>query len=439
MDGLCYRQVNEEYADDYRQLIDSGLYQALSSKNWLIGHSEVEQGPIGGPGHLKTLLPRQLPFISYPAEWSPDQLKDAALLTLGILRAAISRGMILKDASPTNIQFADGRPLFIDSLSFERYDASRPWVAYRQFCECFLYPLLLHHYHHQGVHKILAAYPEGIAASTTLPQLPLKSRLRPGIWLHVVLPARIRQGDGDAARLPPFDEKKLLLVVDNLESTIQKLRTDAPGEGSWRRYYSETILSSSYLAEKEKIFREMLGSIGFSSALDLGANDGHFSKILAERKALVIAADSDWACIGNLYRWCRDTGTSIYPLCIDIADPTPASGFGHAERSSFTERAESDLVIALALIHHLVLTRNIPFHMLAGYIARLTRAHLIVEFVAATDEKAILLTRNKPGFHKPYNANAFEQEFGRYFTIIRRTPIPGTERILYLMRKKEGQ
>jgi SAM-dependent methyltransferase len=196
-------------------------------------------------------------------------------------------------------------------------------------------------------------------------------------------------------------------------------------------------MSQAYLQGKEKLFREMVAAIDFGSALDLGANDGYFSKILAEKKARVIAVDDQWTCVGTLYRAAAaGPDGDIYPLCVDITDPTPASGFAHAERSSFSERAQCDLVVALAVVHHLVLTRNIPFGLLADYLALLARQWLIIEFVPLSDEKASALVRDKPGFHKPYDAAGFEEQFGSLFAIERKEVIPGTERVLYLMRKK---
>jgi len=430
-----YRQVNTSYAGNYRQLMDAGLYTALTKKKWMIPHTELDENLTGHPDCFKTLLPQQLPFISYPVEWSPAQLMDAALLTLAILRESVDHDMILKDASPLNIQFVEGRALFIDTLSFERYDGSRPWVAYRQFCECFLYPLYLHHYHRQGTHRTLLAWPEGIPAAETLSLLPGRSRFRLSTWLHVSLPARIRERNSGDPKDLSFDKHKLRLLIDNLETAIRHLDIAPRKAGGWSVYYSDSILTQSYLQEKEKLFREMLAALSFASALDLGTNDGYFAKILAEKKAMVIAADSDWACISTLYR--SAAGSSLYPLCVDIADPTPASGFDNVERTAFTTRAQSDLVTALALLHHLVLSKNIPFGMLADYFATLTRCFLIVEFIPATDEKAVLLTRNKSFFHTPYDVSSFEAQFSRRFAIERRSPIPGTERLLYLMRKKE--
>ncbi len=177
LEGIHYRQVNRVYAEDYELLMHSGLYRKLTEKGLLITHTEIGECLTGSPEGYKTLLPQQIATISYSCEWAPAQLKDAALLTLDILDIAMGHGMILKDATPLNTQFRDGRPLFIDTLSFEKYDAAKPWVAYRQFCECFLFPLYLHHYLGTGIGPWLRGYPEGVPAALTASLLPWRSRL----------------------------------------------------------------------------------------------------------------------------------------------------------------------------------------------------------------------------------------------------------------------
>jgi hypothetical protein len=443
--GLYYRQVNRSYAADYEWLFQSGLYKTLTEKGLLIPHSEVEaeEDLPGYPGSLpgqsdryKILLPQQLSVISYPGEWSPSQLKDAARLTLQVMHIALEHGMILKDATPLNIQFREGSPLFIDTLSFEKYDPSLPWVAYRQFCECFLYPLYLQHYLATGIHKILSAWPEGIPAAVTARLLPLKSRFRSGVWLHVLLPGKVRNDRLPGDRPLSFNKNKLLHLTSHLRDSIEGLNTSHTNPSTWNNYYRETIISPSYLAAKDTLFRSFTGDIDFRSALDLGANDGYFSKILAEKEASVIAVDSDWQCINNLYQFTRQhPGMDILPLCVDIADPTPATGFNNAERASFTDRMPADLVVALALLHHLALGRNLPLSKIAAYLATLTRTWLILEFIPLTDPKARDLIRNRKDFSTPYEKTVMEAEFEQYFVIERQVSIPGTERTLYRMKK----
>ena len=434
--GLYYRQVNRSYQADYDELLRSGLYRKLTEKGLLVPHTEVDNNLTEHPDRYKILLPEQIPYISYPDEWSPSQLKDAASLTLQILHIALDHGMILKDASPLNIQFRGGKALFIDTLSFEKYDPALPWVAYRQFCECFLFPLLLHHYLSTGIDRIASAWPEGIPATVTARLLPWKSRLRLGVWLHVLLPASIRKDSLPGNRNLSFDKTKLLHLTGNLGNILARLKTDTAGPSAWNNYYQHTIMSQTYLTAKEQLFREFTGDIGFQSAIDLGSNDGYFTKILAEKGVPVIAIDSDWPCIDNLYRYTRQQpGKDILPLRIDIADPTPARGFNNNERSSFISRTSADLVVALALLHHLTWGRNIPLPEIAAWLSMLTGAWLILEFVPRTDPKVIELLGNRRSPLPDYDAAVLEAQFSRYFSIDKQSPIAGTERVLYRMRK----
>jgi len=441
--GCWYRQVNVSYQEQYRLLMDSGLYTKLREKELLIAHEELQQNLTGEPHWFLTLKPEQLSFIAYPEEWSPAQLRDAALCTLTILQSAIGHAMILKDATPRNIQFLRGKPLLIDTLSFERYDPTQPWIAYRQFCECFLYPLLLHHYRARGTHKTLIAWPEGIPAQLVTDSLPRRSRLRMSTWLHVLLPARMARTRAKPAEhgperpAPAFSQEKLLRLIDHLNTVIHTLDLRTAAAEGWSNYYEQTILSAAYLHEKERLFRDYIEPLSFHSVLDLGANNGHFSRIMAEKTQRVIAVDADWACIQQLYVFAREHSiTSIYPLCVDLANPTPASGFHHREKTSFTERAASDLVVALALVHHLVLTQNIPLPLIAGWLAALTQRWLLIEFVPAGDPKARELLSGKKTYPGPYDRSAFEASLLPWFRQERQTVIPGTERILYLLQKK---
>ncbi|HLI94444.1 MAG TPA: class I SAM-dependent methyltransferase [Puia sp.] len=432
--GTLYRQVNRGYAGAYDRLMQSGLYDKLAGEGLLIPHEETTSGLACTPEAYKILHPRRVCTVSYPSEWSPTQLRDAALLTLRIQSLAMEHGMSLKDATPFNVLFDKAKPVFIDTLSFEVYDASKPWVGYRQFCECFLFPLYLHYYSGLGTHKVAMAWPEGIAAGTTARLLPWKSHWSAGAWMHVHLQARMaaRGGAGDGKGFG-FSQVKLMRLIGHLQSLVAGLIPEARGHSKWSNYYDETIPSTEYLRSKEQVFREYLGDMSFGDALDLGSNEGWFARIVAEKGKPVIAVDADWSCIDRLYR----KGTAeILALCVDLADPTPASGFGGAERDSFTSRAASDLVIALALVHHLAIADNVPLPLIAGYLSELTRSKLIIEFVPASDSKAqVLAARKDKALLEGYDAAHFETAFARHFRLEKTDPVPGTDRTLYLMTK----
>lgn len=438
--GKYYRQINKSYAEDYDLLISSGLYENLVRKKLLIHHTVVNENFNQSPDWYKTLLPEQLPFISYPYEWSFDELKDAALATLRVQKIAVKHGMILKDATSFNIQFYEGQPVFIDTLSFEKYDESKPWIAYRQFCECFLFPLLIEHYLKMDVQKLLSVYLEGIPAKTTAKLLPLKSRFKLSVWLHVNLQNSVTSHNSKPGnnRAIVFSKEKLLRLIESLQSTIKDLHVNTSIQSTWNNYYEETILSKNYLSEKEKIFRSFISDINDGRTMDVGCNDGYFSKILAEKNSNVIAVDFDSQCVNKLYLAVKDKSVKgILPFCIDLTNPSPALGFNHSERQSFAERAKADTVTALALIHHIVLSKNVPLPDVAKMFSDLTKKHLVIEFVPISDEKSQQLIANKTTYHKPYDPEAFETHFSPYFEIERKQVIPGTERILYRLKKKE--
>ena len=437
--GRNYRQVNKRYAENYELLMASGLYRSLTEKKLLIPHQEIQDNLTQSEECYKILLPEQIFFISYVYEWSIDQLKDAALLTLRVLNLALEFGMILKDATPFNVQFREGRPVFIDTLSFEKYDPSKPWVAYRQFCESFLFPLYLSHYLKTDIQKILSAYLEGIPVDITAKLLPMKSSLNMGVWLHVYLQNNVKEDKSGVGAQGNFDKKKLEHLTAHLGSIIDRIRLTGGPVSAWSNYYSETILSGDYLREKEKLFRLFLAETAYVTALDAGANDGYFSQILAGENREVIAIDMDNQCVNNLYRTVKKNNfKNILPLCVDLTNPTPAVGFRNAERQSFVERTRVDLVTALALVHHLALGKNIPIADVAVFLGQLTGKYLIIEYVPPTDPKSRELTKNKTSFHD-YDEFLFESAFASLFVTEKKETIEGTGRILYRMRKINAQ
>ena len=432
MNGQVYRQVNQFYASDYDLLTKSGLYQELVNKKQLIAHSEINENLTGTKEWYKTLLPQTINFISYPYEWSFEQLKDAALLTLGITKSSIERGMILKDATPYNIQFIEGNPVLIDTLSFTKYDSTKPWIAYRQFCETFLYPLFLEKYNKLIVHQTFSAWPDGIPANETASILPSGARFKLAAWLHIYLQSMVGKNKKQNKIDAGFDKRKMLNLLQHLESTIKGLNSPASRKTVWSNYYDETILGKDYLKAKEQLFTEYSADWKGKKVLDLGANDGYFSRILAENAAMVISADSDDRCIQSLY---EASNKKILPLILDISNPSPAAGFFNKERKAFHDRIHVDAVAALALIHHLAIGKNIPLDLLADYFNKIA-PELIIEFVPKEDPKVQELLKNREDIFNNYTADFFEKEFSLYFEIIKTATIPGTSRRLYRMKRK---
>jgi hypothetical protein len=435
-EGNIYRQVNQYYAAQYRQLMDSGLYKHLVSQQRLIAHQELAENMTDSPEWYTTLQPEPVQIISYPYEWCFEQLQDAALLTLTVLKTALQHGMILKDATPYNIQFHKGRPVFIDTLSFDTYNPKQPWIAYRQFCQCFLFPLYLEHYLKTDIQRILSTYIDGIPVDFVAKLLPLKSRLSLGVWLHVYLQHTASTSNRANKQTAAFSKKKLLDVISHLTNIITNFPVNKTYKTTWSNYYEDTILSKDYLHAKEMIVREFCQNSTARSVLDLGANDGYFSRLFASHQMQVIATDADNRCISRLYQEVKKNNIeNILPLILDIANPSPAIGFHNQERAAFHDRIKTDLVAALALVHHLVIGKNISLPVLADYFNSIA-PELIIEFVPKEDEKVQQMLKSRPDTFVDYDQAHFERYFTAYFDITEQVPVPGTHRILYKMQRK---
>jgi hypothetical protein len=435
-EGILYRQVNIVFKDHFDQFIQSGCYKQLADKKLLIPHEQVNLNLTGDNHFYTTIRPEKIPFISYPYEWSFDMLKDAALLTLRLLREALSFNMVLKDASPYNIQWHKGHLVFIDTLSFEKYE-EKPWIAYRQFCETFLAPLLLMHYSKKSLHQLQMAWPEGIPLDITRSLLPYKTRFSLHIYLHIHLHAKMGSKRKTTKRVPEkLSKQKLLHLISSLEILLNKLQLP-PQQTAWSGYYEEASLRNDYLLQKKNILSGWFDQLPhLETAVDLGANEGVFSKLLSTKNINTLAADFDPACIDKLYGMLKQhPETTIQPLLLDLANPSPAMGVNNEERDSFINRANVDMALCLALVHHLAIGKNIPFLFIARFFERITGV-LIIEFVPPEDEKIKLMLSQKPGLYLDYTQDNFEKAFQEYFITEKKEPVADSGRTLYFMKKK---
>lgn len=438
-DAVLYRQVNKVYMAEFDLLNSSGFYSKLIEKKWLIPHETINQNLTGNTDWHATLKPEPVAVITYPYEWSFDMLKDAALLTLQITRTSIEHGMILKDASAYNIQWHKGRPCFIDSLSFEKYNDTEPWIAYRQFCEHFLGPLVLMHYRKTALQPMQMAWPDGIPLHIVSSLLPWRSRLSLHTYLHIHLNARVAAKGDKAGKSVKFSKQKLLNLLLSLETLIRKLQLPVQ-KTNWSAYYDEASGRGDYLDRKMEIIRKWLSSFkDVNTVADLGANDGVFSQLAVANGFYTIASDMDPYCINNLYLAIKKAGSAnLQPLIADLSNPSPAIGVNNAERTQLTERIRSDAGMALALVHHLAIGKNIPFGSIAEFFARVVNKYLIIEFVPKSDEKVQLMLRGKKDIYTSYSEETFAKEFGDRFRLIEKQPVGDSGRVMYLLGKHES-
>jgi hypothetical protein len=434
---VLYRQVNQVFKEDFDQFIAGGLYKTLVDKGLLIEHSTVNQNLTGSDNWHQTLKPERIPFISYPYEWCFDMLKDGALLTLEAALEAMNYGMMLKDASSYNVQWHKGSMRFMDTLSFEKYDASLPWIAYRQFCEHFLAALALMHYKKWPLQNLLLAYPDGIPLELAQKLLPGRSKFNLNTYLHLHLHARMSgRPSKTASSSKTFSSTKLKNLLQSLKDAINSFSLDT-SSGVWSDYYSEAFQREDYVALKKQIIADWTTQLNLRSAIDVGANEGEFSELLAQKDIYTISADFDHYSINRLYKKLKQNKiSSIYPLVIDFANPSPAIGLNNAERSSFTDRTKTDLVLSLAFVHHLAIGKNAPFESIAKLFARLGK-YLIVEFTPKEDEKVQLMVKQKRDIYFNYSEECFLKAFSVYFKCLNKREVGTSKRVLYLMQANE--
>jgi ribosomal protein L11 methylase PrmA len=436
--GTIYRQINVCYQDTYERLVDSGLYSALCESGWLIPHEEAGREHALSDAAYKVIKPEQIPFVSYPYEWCFSQLKEAALLTLRIQIKALDFGMSLKDCSSYNVQFQNGKPIFIDTLSFESYQEGQPWTPYRQFCQHFLAPLSLVCYRDARLNLLLRHHLDGIPLDLASSLLPFRTRFRFSTLTHVHLHAKAQKylsAKASRTRKHTMSRSRLFALIENLETAVRALRWRP--RGAWADYYETAACYSTRAFQQKKQFvAESIDVIQPANVWDLGANTGLFSRLASQKKIPVLSFDSDPAAVEINYRECVNSGEAlVLPLVLDLTNPSPALGWKNEERASLLERGPADTVLALALIHHLAISHNLPLSHIARFFASLCQS-LIVEYVPKSDPQAKRLLATREDIFPDYTQQSFESEFRKYFEIRRAVQLVETDRILYCMQKR---
>lgn len=437
-DGVLYRAIAPSYFPQYRALMESGLYAELQKFGAIVSHEEMESA-----ADAIIIRPERVPFISYPYEWAFGELRDAALLTLKLHRRALRHDMILKDASAYNIQFMCGKPVLIDTLSFDFYKDGEPWGAYGQFCRHFLAPLLLMREKDVRLNRMLSLFIDGIPLDLAAEMLGGKGGLfaKEHIVWHASSVAKHNEDGrkglfgGKKREAAGLSREKQLAIIESLIRGIEDMRLEGV-ETEWGDYYAHTNYSEAASAEKGRIVREYLEALHPATVWDLGANDGTYSKLALDIGAQAVAFDIDPVAVERNYNEAKRTHASILPLVLDLTNPSPGIGFANRERMTIGARQTPDCVMALAVIHHLAISNNIPLPMLAEWFASLGK-DLVIEFVPKEDSQVQVLLATRTDIFPGYTEEGFEAAFGRYYALRKKTPIPGTKRTLYLWERTE--
>jgi hypothetical protein len=445
-DGEVFRGISARALRNWQRLRVQPFFQRLVARGAVVASEQVD-GPMaarsGGPW-AAVLRHARIPFVSYPYEWTFGMLKDAALLHLEVLAAALEADMILKDSSAYNVQWTGARPVFIDIPSFEILAEGQPWVGYRQFCELFLYPLILQAYKGVDFKPWLRGSIDGIPAHALRPLMSLRDLLRPGVLMHVVAQDALqRRYSGSSQDLKNslaeagFDKRLIARNVGKLAKIVAGL---SPGGSrtAWADYDKTHSYDDADFAAKRAFVSKAMVTRRWRLVWDLGCNTGTFSRIAAEHADYVVAMDGDWMAVERLYQTqkTRPDRDRILPLVVNLTDPSPSQGWLGRERRSLPGRGRPDLTLCLALIHHIVIGANVPLREFIGWLASLGTS-LVIEFVSREDEMVQMLLRNKDDQYADYQPEIFEAALAEHFEIRDQHLLKGGKRSMYFARHQD--
>jgi hypothetical protein len=427
----------------------SGLLAGLVEEGTLVateleGNSDAIAGVDLPQPPAAVLRHERIPFVTYPYEWPFSMLREAALLQIDLTGRALDAGLMLKDASPYNVQWRGSRPVFIDVSSFERLREGDPWAGYRQFCMLFLYPLMLQAYRGFDFQPLLRGSIDGIEPSQMRSLLHGRDLLRRGVISHVRLHARLEHSEAERAGGEVRRElKDAKFSTELIRANLKKLRKLVsrldwkPGRTAWTEYRSESTYTDEDHRRKAEFVRAAVAGASPKLIWDLGANDGAYSRIAAEHADCVLAIDSDHATADGLHRGLREEGNErIVALVGNLVDPSPGLGWRGAERRPLEARGRPDLVLALALVHHLSITGNLPLRELLDWFASLG-APVAIEFPTREDPMVKrLLSAKADGLHVDYELGEFDRLLGERFEVARREELPSGTRFLFEARPR---
>ena len=435
--GVVKRSISSLYFKQYNALKNSGFFKKLHHSGLLINHEELSVSDTE-----IIIQPEQIPFFTYPYEWSFNQYKAAALLTLKIQKFALENDFSLKDASAFNVTFYNGRMVFIDTLSFDFYQENSPWRAYKQFISHFFGPLLLAKYIGVESLKLMQSFIDGIPIKMVSAMLPTKTKLSPFLYSNIHLLAKFEdkhnedyEGDSKVAKL---SRKAQLNIIEGLYDYIRKM--DLKESSEWGNYYDKTNYASDAFNQKADIINTWIQELDIKTLIDIGGNDGTFVRKIEHNLVQALVCDIDNNAVDANFKTSKQNkDTFMLPFLFDVLNPSANIGFNNKERDSFIKRIKSfapDVTMALAVIHHMTLSGNIPFEMSAEFFSSFTK-HLVIEFPKRNDSWVQRLLDTKGDFKSHfdfYTIENFESSYLRFFSLIKKEPINNSERVMYLFK-----
>jgi hypothetical protein len=444
--GGVYRGLSAQGLSEWERLSSAAFFPRLIEQGKVVETELIERSECPDPALAETweavLKHRVIPFVSYPYEWSFGMLKDAALLQLELLAAALEEDMVLKDATPYNVQWDGARPVFIDIPSFIDLKPGEPWPGYRQFCELFLYPLFLQAYKNAPFHPWLRGSIDGISAEHCRGLMSFRDLWRSGVFMHVSLQAALQAKFAGTEKdvkkelkASGFHKELIQINVRKLTKLVSKLEWKQ-GQSTWSDYVSTNTYDEANRKRKADFVRKAVEDRPRDLVWDLGCNTGEYSRIASESAGYVVSMDADHLAVERMYQALKAEGNKkILPLTVNLADPSPNIGWRGGERKELRSRGAPDLTLALALIHHIVIGANIPLREFIDSLAALG-SDLVIEFVSKEDSMTKALLRNKEDKYTDYDQSVLEESLEAAFEIVSKETLGGETRTLYYARRR---
>lgn len=436
--GDVYRTVNPPALEDYRFVQDSGLIKALEDKRWLVSSTEVAEHPLGdlaGNASLVLHHPR-LPFISYPYEWCFPSLKAAALLHLDIQLEALEYGVTLSDASAYNIQFMGAQPVFIDRLSFVRYNDGELWQGHRQFCEQFLNPLLLRSLFGIAHNAWYRGAQEGVTTRDLRRLLKFRHHFSWNILTHVVLQDMLQakplvqdmnKRELGSASFPRASFKNLL---QKLRRWVAQLQPADTGKTLWQEYADNHSYADDEAARKHAFVEAFTASVKPDVLWDFGCNSGDYSlAALSAGAGYAVGFDFDQGALEAGTQRAAQSEIPFQCLFLDAANPAGCQGWDQQERKGLKQRAPVDGLLALAFIHHMVIAKNIPLDRFLDWLVGMAPAG-VVEFVPKQDAMVQRLLSLREDIFPDYTEENFLRLLAQRATVVRSEQVSESGRLL---------
>lgn len=458
-DGKALRWVFEESESDYRYLLDQGKVKEWIASKKLIPSkilSTEEQSKFSNSDQFPKILKQKssgmliehkcITFPSYPYEWSPLMLYEAAQLTLELAEAALEFDFSLKDATPYNVLFEGSKPCFVDFLSFEkRNPLDGSWKAYGQFVRTFLLPLLCHQKFGISLKEIFLSQREGVEPSQVYRLASWVRKLSPSFLSLVSLPVWLEKKQNPSNleyKSKNFSSKEqarfvLSSIFKHLRKHLNRLKPEKV-KSHWSQYHECAHRTEDYIQAKQQFIRNFLEMDKPKKVLDIGCNRGDFSLQFAKAGSEVVSFDLDSAVIDHLYEESSSQNLSVLPLVMNLAWPSPGMGWAERENKSFLERAKGnfDAVLMYAVLHHLLVTAQIPLENIATLISRITQKYLLIEYVDPSDSLFRQIVRGRENLFEYLNETHFESIFSKYFEIEEKIKLSLATRNLYRMKLK---